>query len=129
MKRRLLLGSVLAWGIAGVVASAQAQPPAGAKDSAGAKASSTADKATAQAAQPTRGSMGGRMKGAGMQGMQGGAGMMGGCPMMVGADTKVEVKNLTKGVSITLTSEDAAAVARLQKMAEGMRLMHEAHGK
>ena len=42
------------------------------------------------------------------------------------ADTKVEVKNVDKGVTITLTSTDQAKVARLQKMAEAMRLMHEA---
>jgi hypothetical protein len=65
--------------------------------------------------------------GMGMMGM--GAGMMGGglCPMGMGsADTKVEVKNVPKGVTITFTSTDAARVARLQKMAEAMRLMHEA---
>jgi hypothetical protein len=58
-----------------------------------------------------------------------GMGMMGGgfCPMaMGGADTKVEVKNVEKGVTITYTSTDAARVTRLQKMAEAMRLMHEA---
>lgn len=64
--------------------------------------------------------------GMGMMGM----GMMGGgglCPMgMGGADTKVEVKNVPKGVTITITSTDATRVARLQKMAEAMRLMHEA---
>jgi hypothetical protein len=74
-------------------------------------------------------------------GMDGGMGMMGGgmgmmpiammggglCPMgMAGADTKVEVKNVDRGVSITLTSTDATRVGRLQKMAEAMRLMHEA---
>jgi hypothetical protein len=65
--------------------------------------------------------------GMGMMGM--GAGMMGGglCPMGMGsADTKVEVKNVPKGVTITFTSTDAARVARLQKMAEAMRLMPEA---
>jgi hypothetical protein len=58
-----------------------------------------------------------------------GMGMMGGgfCPMgMGGADTKVEVKNIDKGVTITITSTDTARIARLQKMAEAMRLMHEA---
>jgi hypothetical protein len=55
--------------------------------------------------------------------------MMGGglCPMgMGGADTKVDVKNVDKGVTITITSTDPGRVARLQKMAEAMRLMHEA---
>jgi hypothetical protein len=43
-----------------------------------------------------------------------------------GANTKVDVKKIDKGVTITLTSSDAATVTRLQKMAEAMRLMHEA---
>ena len=45
---------------------------------------------------------------------------------MMTASTKVEVKKIDKGVTITLTSPDAATVTRLQKMAEAMRLMHEA---
>jgi hypothetical protein len=68
------------------------------------------------------------MMGGGM-GMGMGMGMMGGgfCPMgLAGADTKVDVKNVDKGVTITITSTDAARVARIQKMAEAMRLMHEA---
>jgi hypothetical protein len=67
--------------------------------------------------------------GMGMGMMGGGMGMMGGAmgPMgMAGADAKVEVKNIDKGVTITLTSSDATRVARIQKMAEAMRLMHEA---
>jgi hypothetical protein len=60
-------------------------------------------------------------------GMMMGGGMMGGmCPMMGGADTQMTVKNVDKGVTITLTSSDPAKVTRLQKMAEAMRLMHEA---
>ena len=56
-----------------------------------------------------------------------GGGMMGGMgPMMGGAATKVDVKKIDKGVTITMTSADPATVARLQKMAEAMRLMHEA---
>jgi hypothetical protein len=66
--------------------------------------------------------MGGGMMGGGMMGMMGG----GMCPMMGGASTKVEVKKIDKGVTITMTSSDAAVAARLQKMAEAMRLMHEA---
>jgi hypothetical protein len=46
--------------------------------------------------------------------------------LMGGAKTKVDVKKIDKGVTITLTSPDAAIAARLQKMAEAMRLMHEA---
>lgn len=58
-----------------------------------------------------------------------GNGMMGGgmCGMMMGvANTKVDLKKVDKGVTITMTSSDAPTVARLQKMAEAMRLMHEA---
>jgi hypothetical protein len=69
--------------------------------------------------------MGGGMRGRGMMG----GGMMGGgmCPMMMGgSDTKIDVKKIDKGVTITLTSSDAATATRLQKMAEAMRLMHEA---
>jgi hypothetical protein len=36
------------------------------------------------------------------------------------------VKNVDKGVSITITSSDPSKVVRMQKMAEAMRLMHEA---
>ena len=70
--------------------------------------------------------MGGGMMGGGMMG----GGMMGGgmspMMMMAGPGTKITVKNIDKGVTITLTSADAAAAVRLQKMAEAMRLMHEA---
>jgi hypothetical protein len=70
------------------------------------------------------------MMGGGMGMMGGGMGMMGGGmgPMgIAAADTKVDVKNVDKGVTITFTSSDPARVARLQKMAEAMRLMHEAN--
>jgi hypothetical protein len=86
----------------------------------------------APAPAPEKASPGGGMMGGGMMG----GGMMGGgmCPMMGGAPmgdatTKVDVKKLDKGVTITLTSPDPATVTRLQKMAEGMRLMHEATAK
>ena len=63
--------------------------------------------------------------------MGGGMGMGGGMPMgalsMMGGDARVEVKNVDKGVTITITSADPAKVKRLQKMAEAMRLMHEAN--
>jgi hypothetical protein len=68
-----------------------------------------------------------------MSGGMGGMGMMGGgmggmgTGMMGGANTKVDVKKTEKGVTITLTAPDAASAARLQKMAEAMRLMHEAN--
>jgi opacity protein-like surface antigen len=65
--------------------------------------------------------------GGGKMGMMGmGGGMMGMCPGMMGAGAKMEVVKLPKGVTITLTSDDPKVVARVQKMAEGMRLMHEA---
>ena len=57
-------------------------------------------------------------------GMMMGGDMMGMCPMMA-KDAKVEVKNLAKGASITITSDDPKVVARVQKMAEEMRSMHE----
>ena len=67
----------------------------------------------------------------GGQGMMGGGmmGMMGGGPMgmmMGGASTKIDVKKIEKGVTITMTSSDPATAVRLQKMWEAMRLMHEA---
>jgi hypothetical protein len=46
--------------------------------------------------------------------------------MMVGANAKIDVKKIDKGVTITMTSSDPAMATRLQKMAEAMRLMHEA---
>jgi hypothetical protein len=77
------------------------------------------------------GMMGEGMCGGMMGGGMMGGGMMGGMPMgpmsMMGADARVEVKNIDKGVTITLTSADPAKVKRLQKMAEAMRLMHEAN--
>jgi hypothetical protein len=73
------------------------------------------------------GMMGGGMMGNGMCPMMGGGGMQSGMgPMMGGATTKVDVKKVDKGVTITMTSPDPATAARLQKMAEAMRLMHEA---
>jgi hypothetical protein len=80
------------------------------------------------AAADSPGGMGHGMMGKGMMG-EGMGGMMGMCPMMMGADSKFEVKKLAKGVTITVTSEDAKEIARIQKMAEGMKLMHEAKVK
>ena len=85
--------------------------------------------AAAKGASPAPGGMmgGGTMCG----GMMGGGMAMGGMPMgpmaMMGGDARVEVKNVDKGVTITITSTDPAKVKRLQKMAEAMRLMHEAN--
>ena len=81
------------------------------------------------------GAMGGGMMGGGMMGggaMGGGmmGHMMGGMGAMMGAPgTKVDVKKTDKGVTITLTAPDAGGAVRLQKMAEAMRLMHEAMGQ
>ncbi|HVR00677.1 MAG TPA: hypothetical protein VMT47_00970 [Polyangia bacterium] len=58
-----------------------------------------------------------------MGGMDGGMGAMMG---MGGADTQIAVKNTAKGVTVTLTASDPAKVARLKKIAEAMRRMHEA---
>jgi hypothetical protein len=119
MRRFLLTAAILTALAGGGFALAQAQT-SGAKTTAPAQTG------------PGPGMMGGgapgwMMNGNGMMG--GGPGMMGGgmFPMMVGgASTKIEVKKIEKGVTITLTSPDAATVTRLQKMAEAMRLMHEA---
>jgi hypothetical protein len=46
--------------------------------------------------------------------------------VMSGADSKVEVKKLENGVTLTITSADPAMAKRLQQMAEAMRLMNEA---
>ena len=94
-------------------------------------AQTTAPAAKPQTTMPAGHEHGDGMMGGGMGGgtMGGGmcAGMMGGMGhMMMGAGTKIAVKNVDKGVTITLTSADPAMATRLQKMAEGMRLMHEA---
>jgi len=135
MKRTLLIATLLTGlGVGGVVA---AQAPANQEDHAAHHPAKTtapapgAAKAGDTQAGTAGGMMGGGMMGGGMMGggMMGG-GMMGGgmCgPMMGDAKTKVDVKKIEKGVTITLTSPDAATVTRLQKMAEAMRLMHEAN--
>jgi len=108
--KRVLFGSVMLALLAGGWALAETPAPA---------------KPAAATHDATACPMGGGMMGGGMMG----GGMMGGGmgPMMMGGPgTKVAVKNIDKGVTITLTSSDPAAVARLQKMAEAMRLMHEA---
>jgi hypothetical protein len=130
MKRTLLIATLLSGlGIGGVVA---AQAPANSDDHAAhhpAKAATPAPSA-AKSGDTQAGTGGGMMGGGMMGGGMMGNGMMGGgmCgPMMGGANTKVDVKKIDKGVTITLTSPDAATAARLQKMAEAMRLMHEAN--
>ncbi len=69
----------------------------------------------------------GRMQG--MTGMQQGMldmrqRMMSMCPIMA-PNTNVEVKSIDKGVTITITSNDAKTARRIQLTAEMMRLMHE----
>ncbi len=53
--------------------------------------------------------------------MMGGHGM---CPLTA-PGAKVETKNLKNGIQVTITSDDAKTVTRLQKMAEIMRLTRE----
>jgi len=61
--------------------------------------------------------------GPGMMGPQ----MMGSHPMcpLMAPGAKVETKNLKNGIQVTITSDDAKTVTRLQKMAEIMRLTRE----
>jgi len=136
--KRFLLGATFVTAIAmGGVVAAQApvaKPDEHAAHHPGGSASGpatpgrapTADaKATKGAGMSGDGMMCGQMMGGGMMG----GGMMGGGmgPMMMGGpNTKVDVKKIDKGITITLTSPDAATAGRLQKMAEAMRLMHEA---
>jgi hypothetical protein len=81
------------------------------------------------------GMMGGGMMGAGDRGMGSGGGMKGGCgmmalcPGMLGNAAKFEVTKQAKGVTISITSDDPKVVARMQKMAEGMRHKHEAKAR
>ena len=48
------------------------------------------------------------------------------CSGMMGPGTNVQIAKVAKGVSFNMTGTDAKAVSRIQKMAEAMRLMHEA---
>jgi hypothetical protein len=117
MKRSLIVAAVAAT-LAGAGWVAAETPPPAPKPHHGAGAdpgSGTSE----------HGMAGCEMTGHGMgmgMGMGGGMGPL----MMGGADTAVSVKNTEKGVTITLSSSDPAAVKRLQKMAEAMRLMREA---
>ena len=123
--KRILLATTLVGilGLGGIVAAQATKPDEHA-------AHHPSGAAAAPDTQSAPGAMGGGMMGNGMMGggmcpMMSGGGMMGG-GMMGGAKTKVDVKKIDKGVTITFTSSDAATAARLQKMAEAMRLMHEA---
>jgi hypothetical protein len=96
-------------------------------DRAAAQTAAPAPAPTLGTAPPGAGPMGrGRMAGPG-RGMRGpGGGGMGMCPVLVENAERLEVKKLADGVTMTITSSDPAEVARIQKMAEAMRLMHEA---
>jgi hypothetical protein len=129
MKTLILGAAILATVVGGGLVLAQA-PVAKADEhaahhpSAGVAAAPGAGQSADAPAAKSGGMMGSGMMGGGMMG----GGMMGGgmCPMMGGPTAKVEVKKIDKGVTITLTSSDPAMAIRLQKMAEAMRLMHEA---
>jgi hypothetical protein len=129
MKRPVLIGVLLS-ALAGggwALAQSTAKPAAPAPAAAAASHDRGAAGECPMCGQTMCGQMGGHMMGGGM-GMGMGAGMIGpmGPMMMGGPGTKIAVKNVDKGVTITLTATDPAAAARLQKMAEAMRLMHEA---
>lgn len=102
--------------LGGGVAFAQAGPPKAAPRAAPAAPSSASG----------QGMMGQGMMGHGMMsGDMMGSGMMDNCSCANAAGIRVDVKKIAKGVTITYTSEDASAVARLQKRADAVRLMHE----
>jgi hypothetical protein len=117
MKRVLLAATFLAVAVGGGWVAAETAPPAP-------KPPATAGAVHEHGGAPGGEMMCGKMMGGGGMGPMMGGGM--GPMMMGGAATKVAVKNVDKGVTITLTSADTATVVRLQKMAEAMRLMHEA---
>ena len=119
--KRILLAVTFATAIAagGVVA---AQAPAAKSDEHAAHHPAAAA-ASAAAPGPTADPRAAKAEGMMCAHMMGG-GMMG--PLLGGPNTKIDVKKIDKGVTITLTATDPAAVTRLQKMAEAMRLMHEA---
>lgn len=134
MKRYLLVTTVLTGFVFVAAAGVAAEPP-------GKPAAEAAhhDHAAVPAA-PAEAAKGGMAMGKGMGAgggmcamMSGGAmapmGGMGTMMTMGGADTQVTVKNTDTGVTITLTAKDPGKIARLQKMAEAMRLMHEATGQ
>jgi hypothetical protein len=127
MKRLVLIGALGAGVLAGRFVAAQTAP---AKPNE--HAAHHPDKGAAKKQEPKAGmgmgmgnGMGHGMMGAGMQE----GGMMGMCPGMLDPGAKVEVTKLAKGVTISLTSDDAKVVTRVQKMAEAMRLMHEARAQ
>ena len=125
MKRLTLIATLAATLMGAGLVAAQAPPSKAADPHAGHHPETAGPAAAAKGKGPKdEAGMGGKM---GMMGM--GGGMMGMCPGMMGAGAKMEVVKLPKGVTITLTSDDPKVVARVQKMAEGMRLMHEANAE
>jgi hypothetical protein len=145
MKRQMLLDGILALAMTGCTTSAWAEPAPGTKvnqpvasTTAQPSHGAPAKRAAPMASYPTQPQAAGHDHGAGSaggailtgEGMDCGmmaAGMKSDCPMMAGAGTTMEVKNVAKGVVITLTSDDAAAVTKLQNMAARMQLEHQPH--
>jgi hypothetical protein len=123
MKRWILIGVLGTTVSAGALVAAETAP---AKTAAKAQDAKKSDGMNHDGASGMgKGNMGHGMGG----GMMDGGGMMSMCPGMLGDAAKVEVTKLAKGVTISITSDDAKVVARVQKMAEAMRLMHEAHAQ
>jgi TusA-related sulfurtransferase len=123
MRRTIFGAAILAMMVGGGLVAAEtpgAKSDEHANHHPGAGATAAAAPSSDAPAAKGSGMMGSGMMGSGMMGMMGGM-----CPMG-GANTKVEVKKIDKGVTITMTSSDPAMAVRLQKMAEAMRLMHEA---
>src|SRR5262245_30902943 len=131
MRRAMMISALCGTFLAGGAGLVAAQAPAAPKPAAAAPQHEHEGKKVEGNKMMCPHMMGGGGMGMGM-GATGGMGMghMMGNPMMGGfmgaPGTKVAVKNVDKGVTITLTAPDAASAARLQKMAEAMRLMHEA---
>jgi hypothetical protein len=132
MKRGLLVGILLSAVVAGglaladnadpkvVTSAAQVGHDHGTPATAGGHDHGVAGKPGGEGGMMCGGMMGGGMK-------EGGGMMAAGLTAMFGIPgAKLAVKNVDKGVQMVFTSTDAAAAGRLQKVAEAMRLMHEA---
>jgi hypothetical protein len=133
MNRLTLIAALGTMLVGGGFAAAQTTPPKAADEHAAHHpAAAPAAPKGAKEQKPAEKGKGGAMMGGGMMGggMMGGGmmggGMMGMCPMM-SANAKFDVTKTAKGVTITIASDDPKVVARAQKMAEAMRLMHEAN--
>src|SRR3954464_13771926 len=114
MKRAILMSALLGTFVAGAAGVVAAETPAPAKPQA---APAAHDQAHGPFGPPGEGGEGKMMCGHMMGGGMGMGGMGMGPMMMGGPGTKVAVKNVDKGVTITLTAADAAGAVRLQKMA------------